>query len=150
MNKLDPHTLFSLFEQGDEEVYKEHGVEDTLKNPYVLLNMVTRGMDNYSIMDMLYRKNYPDTYKNVAKEVKLKYYIRLYAYLERLDVDSIEKSIYKIGESYDLPNLVKRLDDLRTFFEGYEHYEKCGVIKNTISMLYEQSVKQISSNKLSI
>ena len=25
MNKLDPHTLFSLFEQGDEEVYKEHG-----------------------------------------------------------------------------------------------------------------------------
>ena len=37
-----------------------------------------------------------------------------------------------------------------TFFEEYEHYEKCGVIKNTISVLYEQSVKQISSNKLFI
>ncbi len=46
MNKLDPHSLFSLFAKGDEEVYKEHGVENTLKNPYVLLNMVTRGMDN--------------------------------------------------------------------------------------------------------
>jgi len=54
MNKLDPHTLFSLFEQGDEEVYKEHGVEDTLKNPYVLLNMVSRGMENYAVMDMIY------------------------------------------------------------------------------------------------
>ena len=47
-------------------------------------------------------------------------------------------------------NLKTVLRYFETFFEGYEHYEKCGVIKNTISMLYEQSVKQISSNKLSI
>lgn len=41
MNKLDPHSLFSIFEKGDEEVYKEHGEEDVLDNPFVLMNMVT-------------------------------------------------------------------------------------------------------------
>ena len=36
MQKLNPHTLFSIFEKGDEEVYKEHGAEDLLDNPFVL------------------------------------------------------------------------------------------------------------------
>ena len=150
MQQLDPHSLFSLFEKGDEEVYKEHGVEDTLKNPYVLLNMVTRGMDNYAVMDMLYMKNKPEEYKNVRQNVKYKYYVRLYAYLERLDVNSTLTGIYKIGESYDLPNLIIRLDDLRLFFEKYEEYERCNVIKSTINMLYEQSIQRVSDEKLLI
>ena len=150
MQQLDPHSLFSLFEKGDEEVYKEHGVEDTLKNPYVLLNMVTRGMDNYAVMDMLYMKNKPEEYKNVRQNVKYKYYVRLYAYLERLDVNSTLTGIYKIGESYDLPNLIIRLDDLRLFFEKYEEYERCSVIKSTINMLYEQSIQRVSDEKLLI
>ena len=150
MQQLDPHSLFSLFEKGDEEVYKEHGVEDTLKNPYVLLNMVTRGMDNYAVMDMLYMKNKPDEYKHVRKNVKYKYFVRLYEYLERLDINSTLSGVYKIGESYDLPNLVVRLDDLRLFFERYEEYERCSLIKSTIDMLYEQSSKQISLKELSI
>lgn len=150
MQQLDPHSLFSLFEKGDEEVYKEHGVEDTLKNPYVLLNMVTRGMDNYAVMDMLYMKNKPEEYKHVRQSVKYKYYVRLYAYLERLDVNSTLTGIYKIGESYDLPNLIIRLDDLRLFFEKYEEYERCNVIKSTINMLYEQSIQQVSDEKLLI
>ena len=150
MQQLDPHSLFSLFEKGDEEVYKEHGVENTLNNPYVLLNMVTRGMDNYAVMDMLYMKNKPEEYKNVRQNVKYKYYVKLYAYLERLDVNSTLTGIYKIGESYDLPNLIIRLDDLRLFFEKYEEYERCNVIKSTINMLYEQSIQQVSNEKLLI
>ena len=150
MQQLDPHSLFSLFEKGDEEVYKEHGVENTLNNPYVLLNMVTRGMDNYAVMDMLYMKNKPEEYKNVRQNVKYKYYVRLYAYLERLDVNSTLTGIYKIGESYDLPNLIIRLDDLRLFFEKYEEYERCNVIKSTINMLYEQSIQRVSDEKLLI
>ena len=86
MNKLDPHTLFSLFEQGDEEVYKEHGVEDTLKNPYVLLNMVSRGMENYAVMDMIYMKNNYKNYDKVRSNVKYKYFTKLFGYLERLDI----------------------------------------------------------------
>ena len=54
MNKLDPHSLFQIFEQGDEEVYKEHDQEDVLNNPFVLMNMVTRGLENYELMCALY------------------------------------------------------------------------------------------------
>ena len=150
MNKLDPHTLFSLFEQGDEEVYKEHGVESTLSNPYVILNMVTRGMDNYSIMDMLYMKNNPVSYKQVRNNVKFKYFTKLFNYLDRLNIESIRDTKYVIGESYDLPNLIAKLDDLRLFFEEYELYEKCLVIKNTIDLLYEQAYRQLPKKKLLI
>ena len=150
MNKLDPHTLFSLFEQGDEEVYKEHGVESTLNNPYVILNMVTRGMDNYAIMDMLYMKNNPVNYKQVRNNVKYKYFTKLFKYLDRLDIDSIRDTKYVIGESYDLPNLIAKLDDLRLYFEEYEIYEKCLVIKNTIDVLYEQAYRQLPKKKLLI
>lgn len=150
MNKLDPHTLFSLFEQGDEEVYKEHGVESTLSNPYVILNMVTRGMDNYSIMDMLYMKNNPVSYKQVRSNVKFKYFTKLFNYLDRLNIESIRDTKYVIGESYDLPNLIAKLDDLRLYFEEYELYEKCLVIKNTIDLLYEQAYRQLPKKKLLI
>jgi hypothetical protein len=150
MNKLDPHTLFSLFEQGDEEVYKEHGVESALSNPYVILNMVTRGMDNYSIMDMLYMKNNPVSYKQVRNNVKYKYFTKLFNYLDRLNIDSIRDTKYVIGESYDLPNLIAKLDDLRLYFEEYELYEKCLVIKNTIDVLYEQAYRQLPKKKLLI
>ena len=50
MQPLDPHTLFSIFEQGDEDIYKEHGLEDTLNNPFVLTGMVLRGVENYHII----------------------------------------------------------------------------------------------------
>ena len=150
MNKLDPHTLFSLFEQGDEEVYKEHGVESALSNPYVILNMVTRGMDNYSIMDMLYMKNNPVSYKQVRNNVKFKYFTKLFNYLDRLNIESIRDTKYVIGESYDLPNLIAKLDDLRLYFEEYELYEKCLVIKNTIDLLYEQAYRQLPKKKLLI
>jgi hypothetical protein len=112
--------------------------------------MVTRGMDNYVIMDMLYMKNNPVSYKHVRKDVKLKYYVRLYNYLERLDIKSIKDNTFTIGDSYDIPNLVNRLDELRLYFEEYEQYERCSVIKSTIDMLYYESTKNKPLNELSI
>lgn len=150
MNKLDPHTLFSLFEQGDEEVYKEHGVEDTLKNPYVLLNMVSRGMENYAVMDMIYMKNNYKNYDKVRSNVKYKYFTKLFGYLERLDLDDIKAAKFVIGESYDLSTLVHNLDLLRKYFEEYELYERCLVIKNTIDSVLSTTIHQKYRKKLLI
>jgi len=150
MNKLDPHTLFSLFEQGDEEVYKEHGVEDTLKNPYVLLNMVSRGMENYAVMDMIYMKNNYKNYDKVRSNVKYKYFTKLFGYLERLDLDDIKAAKFVIGESYDLSTLVHNLDLLRKYFEEYELYERCLVIKNTIDSILSTTIHQKYRKKLLI
>jgi len=150
MNKLDPHTLFSLFEQGDEEVYKEHGVEDTLKNPYVLLNMVSRGMENYAVMDMIYMKNNYKNYDKVRSNVKYKYFTKLFGYLERLDLDDIKAAKFVIGESYDLSTLIHNLDLLRKYFEEFELYERCLVIKNTIDSVLSTTIHQKYRKKLLI
>jgi len=147
MNKLDPHALFSLFEQGDEEVYKEHGVEDTLKNPYVILNMVSRGIDNYNIMDMLYTKNHGKAYMKVRQEIQYKYYSRIFNYLNRLDLTNIKERNWGIGDDYELPSIVSSLDHLREYFENLEKYEKCAIIKKAIDFSYEEAYKQKYSKK---
>ena len=124
MNKLDPHTLFSIFEKGDEEVYKEHGAEDLLDNPFVLMGMVTRGLESYEMMRMLYLKNYPKEFIKAEPAIKHKYYNRLYKYLLRINLKSIE-SIYTIGDSYDKKSTSHALNTLLRYFESIEEYEKC-------------------------
>ena len=70
MQPLDKDTLFSIFEQGDEEVYIEHGVKDVLDNPFVLMGMILRGLENFELMDMMYNRNFPEEYKNVKTIIK--------------------------------------------------------------------------------
>ena len=147
MNGIDPHSLFSIFEQGDEEVYKEHGVEDTLKNPYVLMGMVLKGIENYYMMDIMYSRQYPEHYKNVKASVKFKYFNKLYSYLKRIDSTKFE-TIYKIGESFEKDEALGGMDVLRFYFEELEHYEKCAVIKRFQDLLRETLVENVLVPKL--
>jgi hypothetical protein len=142
MQQLDPHTLFSIFEQGDEEIYKEHGMEDVLNNPYVLIGMVIRGLENYTIMDMMYMRSYPEQYKSVRDTVKLKYYNGLYAYLTRIKLDSFEAR-YTVGETYDSQDVLFGLDTLLYFYEELEMYEKCAVIKQYMDLVRESTNKKV-------
>ena len=142
MQQLDPHTLFSIFEQGDEAVYKEHGMEDVLNNPYVLIGMVIKGLENYQIMDMMYMRSYPEQYKEVRHTVKLKYYNGLYTYLTRINIDSFEAK-YTIGETYDSQDVLFGLDTLLYFYEDLEMYEKCAVIKKYMDLVRESTNKKV-------
>ena len=134
MQPLDKNTLFSIFEAGDEQVYKEHGIEDMLKNPYVLMGMVMQGFQSYFTMDLLYQRNFPKEYKKAAKGIKYTYYNKLYGYLVRIDSDE-DQSMYRIGETYQKEEVEAALDLLRVYFEEIEEYEKCAVIKKYIDLL---------------
>ena len=136
MQPIDPHTLFSIFEQGDEQVYEENGVQDALNNPYVLMGMVLKGLENYSIMDMMYKKRYPEQYNEVRDTIKYKYYNRLYKYLSRIQLDKLE-DIYKIGESYNSESVFISLEGLKMFFQDIEQYEKCAIIKKYQDLLID-------------
>ena len=138
MQPINPHSLFSIFEKGDEEVYKEHGLEDTLNNPFVLMGMVLRGIENYFMMDIMYSKTYPEEYKKVKKITQLKYFNNLFGYLKRIDIRKSDK-VYTIGESFNIEQTVDGLDVMRKFYEKIEHYEKCAVIKKYIDLLIKQS-----------
>ena len=64
MQKLDPHTLFSIFEKGDEEIYKENNIEELLDNPYVLIGMVVTGVENFYMIDQMYMVKHEEDYLN--------------------------------------------------------------------------------------
>lgn len=139
MQRIDPHSLFAIFEQGDEQVYKEHGMEDALKNPFVLMGMVMKGVENYYMMDIMYVRQYPEQYKHVRGAVKQKYFTKLYNYLTRIDSSKFE-TFYRIGESFEKDDVFLALDTIKYFFEEIEHYEKCAVIKKFQDLLLETSV----------
>lgn len=140
MQQLDPHTLFSIFENGDEEIYEEHGLQDTLNNPYVLIGMVVRGIENYQLLDLMYMRQYPKEYKNVKDAIKYKYYNKLYSYLTRIDSTKFE-DIYKVGDSYEGVNTERGLSTLLSYYENIEQYEKCIVIKRYYDLVTSSIVK---------
>ena len=144
MQPLDPHTLFSIFEQGDEEVYREHNQTEALKNPFVLMGMVVRGVENYYMMDMMYLRHYPDAYKKVRKMIQYKYYNRLYGYLLIINSMSFE-DIYAIGESFNTKEVDRGLYTLLYYFEDIEEYEKCAIIKRYRDLLQKKSNSKVAS-----
>lgn len=142
MHKLDPHTLFSIFEQGDEEIYKEHNVEDVLKNPYVLIGMVVTGIENFYFMDKMYSLKHPKQYGRVRDNIKNKYYNKLYGYLARLSPVEFDV-IYKIGIDYELDKSLKSINDLLFYFQDIEEYEKCAHIKQFSDLLIDRKLETL-------
>lgn len=142
MQKLDPHTLFSIFEQGDEEVYREHNVEDVLKNPYVLIGMVVTGVENFYFMDKLYALKHKEEYGKVRDNIKLKYFSRIYNYLTRVTVEEV-KNVYDIGSDFEIDRSINALNELLYFFEYLEHYEKCAIIVKFTDLLYGKKLEAL-------
>jgi hypothetical protein len=134
MNKLNPHTLFSIFEQGDEEVYKEHDVLGVLDNPYVLIGMAVTGVENFALIDQMYLLRYPEDYGRVRDKVKRRYYTKLYTYLTRVDLAELGDE-YKIGEDYDLSRSIDSILDIQIYFQQLEEYEKCKIIQQFSDLL---------------
>lgn len=137
MQALDPKSLFSIFEQGDEAVYKEHGLTEVLNNPFVLMGTVVRGIENYGMLDLIYTKQFPKDYPRVRGKVKKAYFNKMYGYLDRLDSKEFDDK-YEIGTSFDYQEVIGALSILLTYFEEVEHYEKCAVIKNYIDHILDK------------
>ena len=142
MNKLDPHTLFSIFEQGDEEIYREHNVEELLDNPYVLIGMVVSGVENFYLIDKMYTLKHEEEYGRVRDKVKLKYYTKLYRYLDRIAPLEMD-IIYKIGSDFEVNRSIDAISDLMFFFEDIEHYEKCAKIKLYSDLLVNKKLEAL-------
>ena len=145
MSKLDPHTLFSIFEKGDEEIYEEHGQAEVLNNPFVLMGMVLRGLENYDLMSILYKRNYPKEFTKVEHKVKHAYYTKLYGYLLRINI-KYGKGTYTIGDSYEENSIIRSMDTLIDFFVEYEEYEKCAVLEEYKDLVISKQIKDLLKN----
>ena len=127
MKKLDTNQLFDIFQMGDEEIYKEHQAEDILDNSFVLFGMVIKGVENSYIIDQLYQKKYQEQYDSVRDSIKLKYFIGLVRYLERIG-EIPEDTLYIIEDEFGLQAIDYALQEMLDLFIEVEHYEKCTVL----------------------
>lgn len=139
MKALDPNRLFSLFEASDEQVYEENHAEELLQNPYVLMGLVVRGMENYHMIDTMYRYRHGEDYEKVAHIVKRKYFLRLYSYLDRITFEDYTHQ-YMIGSDFAIENVYVALNYLLQYFESTEEYENCAKVKKYIDLLLEEGL----------
>ena len=137
MQPLNPHTLFSIFEKGDEEIYKEHNMEELLDNPFVLMGMVLRGIENYHTMDLMHLKHFGKQYRDVRFSVRNQFFNKLFGYLNRIDSSKFETK-YTIAQSFEKAEVFKGLNVLLYYFEKREEYEKCATIKKYQDLLEKE------------
>jgi hypothetical protein len=142
VHKLDPHTLFSIFEQGDEEIYRENNVSDLLDNPYVLIGMVVTGVENFFMIDEMYKMKHPKPYSRVRHNIQLKYFNRLYKYLNRVTSEEVD-TVYKIGTDFEIDRSLNAINELLFFYQDIEHYEKCTVIKRYSDLLIDRKLETL-------
>lgn len=140
MNKLDPQALFSIFEQGDEEVYREHNVAEVLKNPYVLMGMAVTGIENFHLIDKLYTLKHKQEYQKVRDKIKYKYYSKIYLYLSRITLEEVQES-YGIGDGFDVDRCLEALNELLEYFQSLEQYERCATILKYTDLLYGKKLE---------
>jgi hypothetical protein len=140
VQKLDPNSLFSIFEQGDEQVYQEHNLQSLLQDPYVVVGTVVTGVENFYLIDKIYSLRFKQDYQNIREGIRLKYYNKLYNYL--LEISSIDSHLLSnIATDFDIDRSIHSLTDMLYFFQGIEHYEKCAVIKKFTDLLYNKKLE---------
>jgi hypothetical protein len=137
MKKLNSDDLFNIFSIGDEEIYKEHKIEDMMDNTFILFGMVVRGVENYFIIDKMYTNRYQERYDSVRENIKLKYFNGLINYLERvrvLQVDIVEELKDEFG-----PQAIKyALEEMLEFYKELEMYEKCAIIFKFYELFFKK------------
>jgi len=133
MKRLNSKSLFDIFQAGDEEVYKEHGVEDVLDNSFVLLGMVIRGVENYYIIDQLYKKKYAEEYDSQREIIKLKYFMGLMKYLERIKEIQLD-TLSIIEDEFSISAIEYAFSEMTDFFVSIEYYEQCSILKKYLDL----------------
>lgn len=140
MKRLDSESLFNVFLQGDEEVYKEHNVEEILDNSFVLFGMVVKGVENFYIIDQLYKNRYGEQYERIRESTKLKYLLGLMRYLERIEVIPSD-TLHILQEELGLQAINYALEEMLGFFEEIEYYEQCSLLKKYFDLFMEKKLE---------
>jgi hypothetical protein len=108
-------------------VYREHQSENVLDNTFVLFGTVVKGVENYYIIDQLYEKRYGQQYDCVRDSIKLKYFIGLMRYLERIE-EIPEVTIVSLQDEFGLQSINYALQEILDLFIEEEYYEKCIIL----------------------
>jgi len=137
MKKLNSDDLFNIFSIGDEEIYKEHKIEDLMDNTFILFGMVVRGVENYFIIDKMYAHRYQERYDSVRENIKLKYFNGLVNYLERIEALQSD-TVMDLEDEFGLQAIKYALEELLEFYKELEMYEKCAIIYKFYELFFKE------------
>ena len=138
MKKIDKTNVFDLFEIQDEQVYQDNGVSDILHDSYVLFGMAIKGVENYYIMEMMYRNRYGQQFDHVQDSIKTKYFIQLMRYISRIDISHVE-TLYQYKDIFGLQSINYALSQMIELFEQKEMYEYCAVLLKFYNVFFKQN-----------
>jgi uncharacterized protein (UPF0305 family) len=137
MKKLNSDDLFNIFSVGDEEIYKEHRIEDIMDNTFILFGMVVRGVENYFIIDKMYANRYQERYDSVRENIKLKYFNGLVNYLERIkDIKVV--TVEELKDEFGPQAIKYALEEMLEFYKELEMYEKCAIIFKFYQLFFKK------------
>ena len=137
MKKLNSDDLFNIFSIGDEEIYKEHKIEDMMDNTFILFGMVVRGVENYFIIDKMYAHRYQERYDSVRENIKLKYFNGLVNYLERIEALQSDTVLF-LEDEFGLQAIKYALEEMLEFYKELEMYEKCAIIYKFYELFFKE------------
>jgi hypothetical protein len=137
MKKLNSNDLFNIFSIGDEEIYKEHKIEDMMDNTFILFGMVVRGVENYFIIDKMYASRFQERYDSVRENIKLKYYNGLVNYLERIKALQSDTVLF-LEDEFGSQAIKYALEEMLEFYKELEMYEKCAIIFKFYELFFKE------------
>lgn len=133
MKKLHSNDLFAIFVIGDEELTSQYAIEHLSTNTFLLLGMTVKGVENFYIIDQIYVNRFPKEYDSVKDDIKLKYFLTLVGYLERVKEIRSEIILDVIVE-FGKEEVDSAFSKMLEFFEEVEYYEKCITVKKYIDL----------------
>jgi len=139
MKEIDEDSLFSIFENGDQEVFNELYYASDINNSFIALGTLIRGVDNYMLIDKIYQNRYGKEYDNFKDKLKLRYFLGLMNYLKsvsKFNNETAKELFDEFGESCVICNF----QELLSFFEQQEHYEKCVLIKKYLDIFIKNKL----------
>ncbi len=137
MKELNPESLFDPFKATDEEIYKEHGVEHLFDDNLILLGTVIKAVEHYHILEKMYENRYQESFSPIREKIKLKYFIGLIVYLERIDLSKGDK-LLQLKEEFGEEVIKYSLNEMLTFFEMKEYYEECALVLKINQIFFPQ------------
>lgn len=124
MKKLNPDSVFQIFNQDDKEIFQEAGIEHLMEEDYMLVGLAVKGIGNYKLLDDINKKKLKDLYLEIRDGVKYRYYCKLYNYLYRVKFNKLEE-LFDFVQVLGVRDVHDTFNILISYFQEVEEYEKC-------------------------
>lgn len=128
MKNFNISKIRDLFTKKDEQFYKEHNLLEELQDPFVLFNVVVRGVSQYNLLDEVYTNKFPEQYGVIRDGIRTRQFDYLFDLLQKVSLE--ERDIFsRTKEDLGKDVVEESLSQLMQHFIELEAYEKCSVLK---------------------